>query len=96
VLTIFIPGWVELDQIQKITKLIAQLDQNIPFTILAFFGAYKLSKTRSPSLSEMCDTCLAIKDLGLQHVRLGNLSVFADTAPKQKELILRIGKEALG
>lgn len=37
VLSLYIPDWVETDQLAKISRLIADVDVNIPFTILAFF-----------------------------------------------------------
>jgi pyruvate-formate lyase-activating enzyme len=96
ILTLFIPGWVEFDEIRKIGLLIARLDPAIPFTILAFFGAYKLLSTRPPSLSEMCRAYMILKDLGLHNIRLGNLSVFAGSTAKREELLKMVGKEALG
>lgn len=50
VLTLYIPGWVELKQIAKIAELIADVDKSIPFTILAFFPEYKLRGVRPPNL----------------------------------------------
>ena len=47
VLVLYIPGWVETDQIVKIAKIVYEADPKIPFTILAFFPIYKLSHNLS-------------------------------------------------
>ena len=51
VLSLYIPGWVETDQIRKIALLLATVDKNIPFTILAFFPEYELRDV--PTLDQM-------------------------------------------
>jgi len=86
---------VEEDQIAKIAKLIAELDAEIPFTILAFFPEYKL-KTRSPTLFEMIRAYFAAKDAGLKNVRIGNCGVFAKTSEEWSILLSTLGVEAVG
>ena len=76
VLFLYIPGWVETDQIEKIAKLLAKVNSEIPFTILAFFGEYKLNNTPSPNLNQMLKAYQAAKEAGLENVRLGNLGQF--------------------
>jgi pyruvate formate lyase activating enzyme len=79
ILSLFIPGWVELDQLEQIFQLTAQVDQTIPFTILAFFPQYKLQTTRPPTMIEMLQAYYLAKDMGLKRVRVGNLGVFLKT-----------------
>jgi pyruvate-formate lyase-activating enzyme len=87
VLTVYIPGWVEDDQIGDIAKIIAQADQKIPFTILAFFPEYKLRDVASPNLEQMLQAYDRAIESGLKQVRLGNLGVFIKN--NQDLLILR-------
>ncbi|MHC1600811.1 MAG: radical SAM protein, partial [Candidatus Nezhaarchaeales archaeon] len=96
VLTLYIPGWVELDQIAKIAKLIADIDKSIPFTILAFFPEYKLRDVRSPTLHEMIAAYYAAKNNGLENVKLGNVSVFAKSESDIELLVNLIGARAIG
>ncbi len=96
VLTLYIPGWVEDDQIVKIAELIVEVDPEIPFTILAFFPEYKLKNVRSPTLMEMVRTYFKVKEVGLKNVKLGNIHVFAKTESELKTLISLVGTEALG
>lgn len=85
VLSLFIPGWVEKDQLCKIAELLVAVNPTIPFTLLAFFPEYKLVECRPPTVNEIAWTYLAIKDIGLKNIRIGNIGVFART---QKDLKL--------
>lgn len=96
VLTLFIPGWVETDQITAIARLIADLDPEIPFTILAFFPAYRMSDTPPPTLEQMVEACEAVCETGLRQVQLGNCGIFARDAQQWATLLERVGVERIG
>ena len=96
VLSLFIPGWVETDQIVKIAQLLFEVDPEIPFTILAFFPEYKLKGNRQPTLWEMLKTYFSVKDMGLENVKLGNSHVFSRNREEWELLVSAVGKEAIG
>ncbi|MEM2841502.1 MAG: radical SAM protein [Candidatus Bathyarchaeia archaeon] len=75
--TVYIPGWVECDQISKIAGLLSQVDRDIPYSIVAFIPEYKLTENPTPSLEEMVEALHRCRDAGLRKVRLGNIGVFA-------------------
>ena len=77
VLSLFIPGVVETEDLARIAKLLHRTDSNIPFTILAFFPEYQMKTFRCPSVKEMVSAYKRVKSTGLRNVRLGNLGVFA-------------------
>ncbi len=79
VLSLYIPGWVETDQIEKIANLLAEVDKNIPFTILAFFPQHEMKNVPSPALDQMLSAYQAVKAAGLKQVKLGNIGVFIKT-----------------
>jgi len=79
VLTLFIPGFVETDQHKQIAQLIANIDEEIPITLLAFFPSYKLVDNRKPTFDDMMTSYAEMKAIGLKNIRLGNLGVFART-----------------
>ncbi len=79
VLSLYIPEVVDCDQLQKIATNLAAVDTSIPFTILAFFPEYRMGNYRSPTTTEMIAAYERAKSAGLDHVRLGNLGVFAKT-----------------
>lgn len=93
VLSLFIPGLVETDQLLEIAKLLRQTDQEIPFTILAFFPEYQMKDYRSPNLNEMVGAFQEVKSTGLKNVRLGNTGIFAKT---EKEISILLEKVGLG
>jgi pyruvate-formate lyase-activating enzyme len=80
VLSLYIPGLVEVDDLVNIAHILAAADADIPFTILAFFPEYRMKDFAPPSAAEMVDAYERLKTVGLTHVRLGNVGVFTRTA----------------
>ncbi len=95
ILTVYIPDLVEIEQFEKIAQLIVEIDENIPFHILAFFPQYKLKDFRPPTLTEILDTYKAVKKLGLKKVRIGNIGIFAKKEDDMKRLIRTVGPDAI-
>lgn len=79
VLSLYIPGLVEEDDLKLIAELLASVNPDIPFTILAFFPEYLMKDYRSPTVHEMIRAYETVKKAGLTMVRLGNTGVFART-----------------
>lgn len=94
VVSLYIPNLVEADQIGEIAKHLAKIKVEIPFTILAFFGEYKLENLPSPNLDQMLQAYLATKEAGLKNVRLGNLSRFVKTE-KDYQALKKFAPEAI-
>lgn len=86
VLTPYIPAWIEKDQIEKIATLLAAVDKNIPFTILAFFPEHEMGNVPSPTLEQMLSAYEAARSVGLRQVKLGNPGVFAKSEQDYKSL----------
>jgi len=95
ILTVYIPNFVESDQFEKIAELIIEIDEYIPFHILAFFPQYKLKDYREPNSSEILNTYKIVKDLGLKNVRIGNIGVVAKNEDEMKEIIRAVGPKAI-
>jgi len=91
VLSLYIPGVVETDQLAAIANLLARVDVHIPFTILAFFPEYRMKDHRPPRLDEMVDAFEAAKAIGLKNVRLGNTGIFARKEEDFVRLLERVG-----
>jgi pyruvate-formate lyase-activating enzyme len=94
VLTLFIPGWVEHDQIAKIAETVCAVDEDIPFTILAFFPEYQLKHASRPTLEQMITAYERVKETGLQHVRLANIGVFVSNN-REMEILMDKAPEAV-
>lgn len=95
-LTVYIPGWVETDEIRAIARLLAALDPTIPYTILAFFPAYQLPHVPSPNLAQMIEAFQAARAAGLLNVRLGNCGCFTRGPGEFDRLLAAVGAEAIG
>ena len=87
VLSLFIPGRVEADDLENIARILAAADANIPFTILAFFPEYKMKDHASPTVFEMVDAYERVKAVGLKNIRIGNIGVFARSEADQAYLM---------
>ncbi|NVM02203.1 MAG: radical SAM protein, partial [Candidatus Helarchaeota archaeon] len=96
VLSLYIPNWVEVEELEKIAKLVAEVDKNIPFTILAFFPMYKMKDERSPNLMEMLKAYSTVKATGLKTIKLGNMGQFVKTNQDLNILLSVVGKEGIG
>jgi pyruvate formate lyase activating enzyme len=72
-LSLFIPGWVETDQLTKIALLVAKVNPEIAFTLLAFFPEFRMLNTRPPNTGEMIESYHAVKNAGFRNVRTGNI-----------------------
>lgn len=79
VLSLYIPGLVEEDQLEMIARSLAAVDPATPFTILAFFPDHRMKAFRKPTVEEMVTAYQRVQAAGLRNIRLGNLGVFAPT-----------------
>jgi pyruvate-formate lyase-activating enzyme len=94
VLSLYIPGLVEADELESIARNLTAVEPTIPFTILAFFPEYKMKDFESPSVVEMVEAYQRVKATGLQHIRLGNIGTFARTEKDQQYLIANVDRTA--
>ena len=71
--TLLIPGYVEVDQVKKISKFITKLDNTIPYTLLAFHPMFLMDDLPFTP-RETAERCLRIaREQGLERVRIGNV-----------------------
>jgi pyruvate-formate lyase-activating enzyme len=91
VLSLYIPNLVETSQLKKIAQLLFDVDPEIPFTISAFFPEYQMKRYKSPKVSEMIETYITVKAIGLRNVRLGNTGTFASTEEDYQLLREKVG-----
>ncbi|MHA1188235.1 MAG: radical SAM protein, partial [Candidatus Heimdallarchaeota archaeon] len=50
--TLLVPGYVEKDQIEQISKLLVEIDPTIPYSLLAFYPAFVIDDL--PTTSKRC------------------------------------------
>lgn len=70
--TLLVPGYIDAEEIYKISKYIASLNPDIPYSLLAFHPQFLMSDM-ALTPKALADDCLkSAKDAGLKRVRLGN------------------------
>ena len=92
VLSLFIPGFVETDELAQIARNLKDVDPRIPFTILAFFPQHQMMTYRSPTVREMVESYQAVRAVGLENIRLGNVGIFARTEEDVAYLMANVEK----
>jgi pyruvate-formate lyase-activating enzyme len=84
--SVYIPGWVEKDQIESIAQILANVDSSIPYAIIAFFPENKLKNVSSPNYNQMLEAFNVSKKAGLENVKLGNLGRFVKNIGEYEQL----------
>jgi pyruvate formate lyase activating enzyme len=75
--SLLVPGYIDEQEIGAIAKFVADLDPNIPYSLLAFHPQFYLSDMPVTS-GDLANRCYqAAKDAGLNHVRIGNIHLLA-------------------
>ena len=70
--TLLVPGYIEKDQIEKIAKLIMEIDPSIPYSLLAFYPAFVIDDLPTTSRKHAEECFVIAKEVGLENVWIGN------------------------
>ncbi len=73
--TLLVPGYVDAEEVSNIARFIAEIDPQIPYTLLAFYPQYVMTDLPTTS-REQADQCYEAAKRHLENVRIGNLSLF--------------------
>jgi pyruvate formate lyase activating enzyme len=71
--TLLVPGYVDASEVSQIAGLIASLDPEIPYSLLAFHPAYHMQDLPTTSKRHADECRAAALDAGLARVRIGNI-----------------------
>ena len=96
IVLLYIPGFVEADELEGFGRLLRDVDPYIPVTLLAFFPEYMMLGYRVPTFTEMVNAYKTLENCGLKRVRLGNIGVFCKTKDDLDKLISIIGRDHVG
>lgn len=88
--TVCIPGWAEANQICEIAGLLAGVDPETPYGMIAFIPENEMRDVPSPDYGQIVDAFEADRDAGLRNVRVGNLGCFVSDMD-QYEVLLGMG-----
>ncbi|TET96463.1 MAG: radical SAM protein [Anaerolineales bacterium] len=77
--TLLVPGYVDEMEIGRIARFIAELNPEIPYSILAFHPAYRMSDLPRTSKDHAQRALEAARDAGLNRVHIGNLHLLSSS-----------------
>ena len=75
--TLMVPGYVGPEQVGRIAEFIAAIDPDIPYALLAFYGAFEMSDLPTTSRRQAEQCLAAARAAGLRRVRIGNLHLLS-------------------
>lgn len=71
--TLLVPGYVDADEVSRIASFIADLDPDIPYSLLAFYPRHAMKDLPVTSRRQAEECLEAAKGAGLRRVHLGNV-----------------------
>ncbi|MGQ9587019.1 MAG: radical SAM protein [Thermoplasmata archaeon] len=71
--TLLVPGYVSADEVFKIASFIAEVDPEIPYSLLAFHPDYVMTDLGITTSSQAREALAASTRAGLKRVRIGNV-----------------------
>jgi pyruvate formate lyase activating enzyme len=71
--TLLVPGYIDVQEVKKISEFIAKIDPDIPYSLLAFHPDFFMEDMgfTSKQLAEQCYS--EAKKAGLRNVKIGNV-----------------------
>lgn len=74
--TLLVPGYVDAEEVENIAEFIAEIDSNIPYTLLAFYPCYVMNDLPITSKKQALECQQAAKK-HLKKVRIGNIHLLS-------------------
>lgn len=71
--TLMVPGYVDAEEVEHISRFIASLDPEIPYSLLAFHPEYRMTDLAASSREQAGECLNAARQAGLRRVRVGNM-----------------------
>jgi pyruvate formate lyase activating enzyme len=76
--TLLIPGYIDTNEIDLISKFISSVDPNIPYRLLCFYPHHLMTDLPTTSKSH-AERCLKIaKENGLTNLSIGNVNLLSN------------------
>ena len=76
--TLLVPGYIDADEVAAIASFIANLDPEIPYSLLAFHPQFYMADLPLTSKKRANQCRVAAKAAGLSNVRIGNLHLLTE------------------
>ncbi|MEM1729358.1 MAG: radical SAM protein [Candidatus Jordarchaeales archaeon] len=76
--TLLIPGYIDVEEVRCIAGFIADVDPEIPYSLLAFYPQYVMDDLPTTSRKLALECAAAAKKEGLVNVNIGNVHLLAN------------------
>jgi len=74
--TLLVPGYVDVEEVRNLASFIAEIDPQIPYTLLAFYPQYVLTDLPTTG-RELAYQCYDAAKRHLENVRIGNIHLLS-------------------
>ena len=77
--TLLVPGYIDEEEVRSIARIIAEVDPNIPYSLLAIYPHFYMSDMplTSRAVAERCEA--VAREEGLRNVRIGNAHLLQES-----------------
>jgi len=76
--TLLVPGYIDVQEVEGLSRFIASLNPDIPYALLAFHPQFYLDDLPTTSRSHALECQAAAERAGLKRVRIGNIHLLRD------------------
>ena len=74
--TLLVPGYIDNEEVENIAKFMSEIDQNIPYTLLAFYPCYVMNDLPTTSRKQALE-CQKAAEKHLKNTRIGNMHLLS-------------------
>lgn len=75
--TLLVPGYIDEQEVYQIAKFLADLNPEIPYSLLAFYPTYLIDDLPTTSYSHAQKCLQAARKAGLKNVKIGNIHLLS-------------------
>jgi pyruvate formate lyase activating enzyme len=75
--TLLVPGYIDVKEVKRIATFIAELDPNIPYTLLAFYPHFYMRDLPTTSWKLAFECKEAAEGAGLKKIKIGNVHLLS-------------------
>lgn len=76
--TLLVPGYIDKYEIERIAQFIANLNPEIPYSLLAFYPCFYMQDLPTTSKNHAYGCLEVAKEAGLKNVRIGNIHLLGE------------------
>jgi len=74
--TLLVPGYIDEEEVENIARFVSEIDQNIPYTLLAFYPCYVMNDLPATSKKQALE-CQKAAGRYLKNTKIGNIHLLS-------------------